>query len=1298
MSRSEQPLVGDDSLTAFAADLRTLRAKAGSPPYRRLARLAHYSSTTLADAAAGKRLPSLAVTLAYVRACGAQAEQWEARWHELAAELAGERRGADPEPGSQEDDQCPYAGLSVFEARDARWFFGRERLTEELVARVRSRRFTALFGASGSGKSSLLRAGLLPGVNADADGGTDSAGGQGWPVLLFTPGPHPLDECAARLAVLAGSLASGLHRQLREDSRALHLAALQALLDAPADVDLLVVVDQFEEVFTLCAEDEREQFLRLLLTAAVEPNSRTRVVVGVRADFYQRCVQYPDLVEALRDAQVLVGPMSTEELRRAISGPAAAVDCVVEGALLARIVADAAGQPSALPLISHALRETWRRRRGNTLTVAGYEAAGAIHYALSRTAEATYQALAEDQQRVARGILLRLVALGEGTEDTKRPAMRGEFDAGETGGVLDALARARLIALDADTVELTHEALLSAWPRLRRWIDEDRAGLLIHQQLTDAAIAWEREAQDAAHLYRGSRLATATEWAARHHAVPPSERVRQFLAASLRHARRGARVRRTALAALGALALAASLLAVAAFQQRATAQRERDQAIASQLLNEAEQLRGTDPSLAAQMMLASYRVKPTSNAYTDLLGTENIPLSRTLTDHTGPVYGAAFASDGRTLATCGEDGTVRLWNVTDSAHPRPWGPPVDIRDGGVHAVAFSPGGRTLATADGDGAMQLWNVTDPATPRPWGAALHGLSSHATSVSVAFSTDGGTLAGASQDGTLQLWNVTDPARPTPLGQPFVNGAAVSSATLSPDGRTLAVADADSTVRLWNITDPARPVLWAAPIPGPATHSIAGQVNTAYAVAFSPDGGTLATGYYDSTVRLWDVTDPARPAPRGPPLVGQTNIVQSVAFSPDGRVLASGGYDHTVLLWNVTDLAHPVALGQPLLGHSSIVNQVAFSPDGHLLATAADDGTTRLWSLPKTRLVAHSSDVNGVAFSPDGRTLASVSSDGTVRLWNLADPARPVPWGPPLTGHTSSIVRVAFSPDGRTLATAARDDTVRLWNVTDPARATALNPPLTGPTGYMLTVAFSPDGRTLAGSGADYSIRLWDATDPAHPRALAPPLTGHHNYVFWLTFNPRGTVLASGGADDTLRLWNLAAPAHPAAWGNGAVAGTDGILAGVFTHDGSVLITGEVDHSIRFWHVADPQHPTMFGQVLTGHTSYVYWVGLRPDGRTLISTSGDGTIRLWNVTDLAHPTAIGGAVTDHTGPIDNAALSPDGRTLATASDDRTVNLTDLDVTYAIDRVCATTGDALTPAAWARYLPTVAYARPCP
>lgn len=361
MPRPERPLDPEAGpLPDFAADLRRLREKAGNPTYRELAGRAHYSWSTLADAAAGRRLPSLAVTLAYVRVCDGDPGEWEKRWRDVSAELAG----PPGEPGAAEpDERCPYVGLRSFQAEDSEGFFGREQLTDELFARVRTAPFLAVFGASGSGKSSLLRAGLIPRVTAEAH----------WPTLLFTPGAHPLEQCAARLSAWTEGSVTALHQDLTANPLALHLNVLQALDRRPGDVPLLLVVDQFEEAFTLCQDRaERTAFVTALLTAARAANSRTRLVLGIRADFYPHCSQQPDLVEALRDSQLLVGPMTTDELRRAVSLPAARVGCAVESALLARVVADAAGQANkALPLVSHALRQTWGRRRGNTLTLPG---------------------------------------------------------------------------------------------------------------------------------------------------------------------------------------------------------------------------------------------------------------------------------------------------------------------------------------------------------------------------------------------------------------------------------------------------------------------------------------------------------------------------------------------------------------------------------------------------------------------------------------------------------------------------------------------------------------------------------------------------------------------------------------------------------------------------------------------------------------------------------------------------------------------------------------------------------------
>ncbi len=520
----------------FAADLRRLRERAGRPPYRLLARRAHYSSSTLADAAAGRRLPSLAVTLAYVRACDGDTADWETRWRAATAEMAPDSPAGNEPAGWR----GPYAGSAAFQAADAEWFFGRERLVENVLRQVRTRRFVAVLGASGSGKSSLLRAGVSPRL-ADVR-----------PSVLMTTGPHPIEECATRIAAAGRRSAVELAAELRRDPRALHLSVLQVLADQPADVELVLVVDQFEEIFTRCADPgERASFIAALVTAASAPNSRTRVVVGMRADSRERCAEHPELVAAMRGGQVVVAPMTADELWQAITQPAVRAGCTVEGALLARVMADVCGQANVLPLVSRALQETWRRRRGNTLTLAGYEAAGGIRHALARTAESLYSALPGEQQRLMRNTLLSLVTVDANDEPARLRVSRGELACGD----LETLVSARLVALDADTAEITHESLLPAWPRLRGWIDEDRAGLRTRRELSDAAAAWEHADRDPSLLYRGNRLTAARDHVEEN--PPPGDRIQTFLTASTHRQRRTTRLHRAAIAAFAILTLVA---------------------------------------------------------------------------------------------------------------------------------------------------------------------------------------------------------------------------------------------------------------------------------------------------------------------------------------------------------------------------------------------------------------------------------------------------------------------------------------------------------------------------------------------------------------------------------------------------------------------------------------------------------------------------------------------------------------------------------------------------------------------
>ncbi|MFJ6671558.1 protein kinase [Actinosynnema sp. NPDC091369] len=1125
----------------------------------------------------------------------------------------------------------PYPGLSGFEQADAALFHGRAHVVTELLVRlaeqVRGGEPVVLVGASGAGKSSVLKAGLLPAL-AGADDDT-------WPQVVLTPGVDPVGNLAAAMAARTAVDAAEWARVIRE-------SPLRFGERCEGTTRPVIVVDQFEEVFNAPEAD------RLAFTAALTAARPALVVLAVRADLVDRCIELAPLRPALA-APVLLGPLDATGLRQAIVSPAQDFGVEVEPGLPERMIADLGVRgeigydPGALPRLAHALRESWLHRDGPVLTLAAYRRAGGIDGAVSRTAEEIHAALDPAGRQALRAILLRLVAVLDDGAVVRRRVDPAEFAAQRH--VLDRLIAARLVTADGSGARLSHEALFTAWPRLRDWIEEDRAGLVQHRRFTDSVRAWAESGRHDDDLYRGVRLASLTAWldSARDRVrLQPVER--EFLARSTaaEHAGQVAARRRTnrlrgLAVALSALLVVASVAVVVATRSQRTAQAERDRAdtgrqqnLSRQLAAEAALARTVNPRRAALAALGAWQASPTVEGRSALLSAITDAYRGRMTGHVGAINALAVSGDGSVAVSGGRDGTLRLWDLPSRREAAV----LDDKGSWYRTAVMSTDGRLLATADALSAkVELWDV--PARKRVF--TVPGEA-----VDAALTPDGRALAAYTDRGVV-VWETagfTEQAVFT--AEPSIR------MVISPDAKLVA-ATAGDDVHVYRVGD------------GTRVATLTGHTAEVQSIAFAPDGGLLAGTGLDATIRLWDTATWTTRTVFEPPETGMS----SVAFTPSGSAVVAGAVGTSVYSW---DLATGDVITQYATG-SVTTFALAMAADGHTLLSSDSTGAITVWSYQGTTLGPRDAVLLGTAFQPGGRLLATTSGNGMVRLWDH----RAGRLVHEVKGHDDDVYDVAFSPDGAELATVAEDGTLVVWTAATGARARRVARPGT----EFTAVRFSPDGRTIAVAGRNPTgtkgdrdeVLLFDAADLelVHRRETAgeprnTPVNGvEPNYPTGLAFHPDGRTLAVALAGGRIGLWDLADPGAP--WT--LLPGHDGIATHAeFSPDGSVLATGGGDRLVRLWRTGDR---AAIG-TLTGHDVPVRQVAWSPDGRTLATASRDSVVRVWDVREARQLARLD----RHGGDLNDVAFDPAGGRVASVGVDGTARLWDLEPDHAVEVLC--------------------------
>lgn len=1177
-----------------------------------------------------------------------------------------------PEP------ENPYKGLRAFQEADSSDFFGRTALTDQIIERLQEdtpiAQFLAIIGPSGSGKSSVIKAGVIPRLRDDA-----IPGSKNWFMVEMVPGAHPFEELEAALLRVAINPPASLLSQLKEDEMGL-FRAIKRVLPDDQTTELFILIDQFEEVFTLVeSEETRRNFLKALLKAVSEPRSRVRLVVTLRADFYDKPLFYGEFGNLIRQRTEVVLPLSPEELERAIAGPAERVGLRLEPGLIKEVVEDVGEQPGALPLLQYALTELFERRDGRTLTLKAYQESGGVSGALARRAEEIYTEMTDKQKSALRQLFLRLVTLGEGTEDTRRRVYQSELaalnlDSEALDAALEMFGKYRLLTFDRDpttrenTVEVAHEALIRQWERLREWINDMREDLRLQRRLGAAAIEWVHSDRDASFLATGARLIQLEEWSSNTN-LALTEDESDYIASSvaerekqeqieLQRQEREEELERRSRRRLRALVvvmffglLGAVALAVVANNQRNQAEEQEEIAVEQREIAEETSREAQSLALAAN--------------------------ARNALGENRPNLGIALSLQASELFVAPEEPSAEVQRTLASTSYAP-GIRFELPGDGttVPGVAINADATLGISGHQSGMVIVWDFMT-------GAELYRLEEHTALVnSVAMSPDETLGASGAEDNRIVLWDLETGEIITILEghQDIVNDV-----EFSPDGRLLASAagtssddePADTTVRIWDVDQ-------ASDTFGEVIQTIDGHTGAVFDVDFTPDGERLVTGSgsLDRTLRVWDLETGEqlyRTEEHG-------GWIRSVAASPNGEFVVSSIWDPinsgTLRIWNLSeteelpcrpDSDEMCDLGvqfDRIFGHTDVLVGVEYNAEGTQLVSVSRDRTLRVWDVATgivlQRFDGHDDRILKMDLSADGNFVitgvgnSSNPLDTNVRLWDLRSRDELTR----LLGHTDFVWSVDFDPtaerivsSGGALRSADGDNTLRLWDVAESTELAILE----GHENTIYNVMFKADGTQVASAAWDMTVRLWDVDESSDTfgESLAVFEGGHTASVSTVAFHPTENLLVSGGEDGLILFWNIETGEidHQidASQLPDATAGEvnnvwniqfspDNLTFAVATEDGLVRLFDSATYEVL--------------QTFRGHEEGVLTIAFTNDGTQLVSGSLDSTVRVWDIaTGMMQNELLG-----HNGRVTSLDVSPDGQFVVTGSSDTTTRLWDL------------------------------------